>query len=229
MKRSESSNNGGFSLIELMIAMTVMLVLLGITGGLLASSFKTRSRESRRADALTTARAAINVMSREIANSGYGMSKKVGDEYSPINGIILNDSNKNQIHFQSNIFNDNSCTKDRGEDVTYFFDNATQSIVRHERFASNANPCDPTAVLETETSVIVNRISNVTFRYFNYASSSSTVLEAAGTENPTVNTGRVRITVEVKLEEVQGQPTNQKITFSSDVTLRNSKYMLNQY
>ena len=229
----KKSNSSGFSLLELLIAMTVTLVLLGLTAGLLASSFRTRARESRKADALAAARAAISVMSREIANSGYGMASKDDDNYTPINGIIVGDSNANQIHFQSNIENTNVCTKDRGEDVTYFFDDDTRSIVRHERYSraasSTETPCDTTAISETETSVVVNRISNITYRYFNYDSSSSVPLEANGTAAPTAKTGRVRITVEVQLEEVLGQASNQRVVFTSEVTLRNSEYMLNQY
>ncbi len=233
MRKIDKSGIGGFSLLELMIAMTVTLVLLGLTGGLLSSSFRIRARESRRADALATARAAINVMSREIANSGYGIAKKDGDNYTPTNGIIIADSNGKRIHFQSNIENKNNCAKDRGEDVTYFFDSTTQSIVRHERYWRGATaadtPCSATAVSEIETSVVVNRISDITYKYFNYDGSSSDPLEPGGTTVPTANTGRVQITIQVTLEEVQGQPSNQRILFTSEVTLRNSKYMLNQY
>ena len=228
MKKPKKSRQNGFSLIEMTIAMGVTLVLLGLTATLFASALSTRARESRRADALTAARAAISVMSREIANSGYGIAVDDGG-YIPVNGIVLADSSKNRLHFRANTENRNGCTRDRGEDVTYFFDNDTQSIVRHERFSSDgANPCGAAAEA-TETSVVVNRISNVTFKYFNYSGGSSTPLEPSGTDNPTADTGRVRISVEVKLEEVTGQPKNQVITFTSDVTLRNSKYMLKQY
>lgn len=110
--------------------------------------------------------------------------------------------------------NSNHLTEDEGEEVTYFFDSTNQSIVRYA-------PNDP-----TETSVIVNRISDVTFSYFDYTGSSSTATERT---TPTNDTGRVRITVTVKLEEVSGQPTNQTVTYTSDVTIRNSDYMLNQY
>ena len=228
----KKQNNKGFSLIELMIAMTITLILLGITAGLFSSAMGTRARETRKTDALIEARAAINVISREVANSGYGMASKAVESYKPINGIVLSDSNANRIHFNSNVVNSNGCSKDRGEDVTYFFDEPTRSIVRHERFATDAvsnNPCSSSALAKTETSVVVNRISNITLRYFNYAGSDSDPLEADGTATPTANTSRIRITVEVELEEVQGQPRNQKVKFSSDVTLRNSNYMLDQY
>ena len=105
-------------------------------------------------------------------------------------------------------------TNEPGEDITYFFDAATASIVRYD---PNDTP---------RTSVVVNRISNVTFQYFDYSGTSSTGVEVS---TPTNNTGRVRITVMVQLDPVYGQPNPSNISFTSDVTLRNSSYMLNQY
>ena len=206
MKKKEHNNNHGFSVIELMIAMSVTLILMGLATTLFAGALGTRSRESRRTDALTSARAALSAISREISNSGYGLTT---------NGIVTADTNNQKIHFRANLVNGDYTTDKEGEDVTYFFDSATQSIVRYD---PNTTP---------GTSVIVNRISNVTFKYFDY--NSTGLISAAGSDTASGNTGRVKITVTVKLEEVAGQPTNQTVSFSSDVTLRNSIYMLNQY
>lgn len=229
MNKLRNKKNAGFSLIELMIAMTVMLVLLGLVSTLFSRALGVRARESRRTDALTSAQAALNVMSREIANSGFGLYNN-GNERRALNGIVVADSNAKKIHFRSNIFNikpvsplpDDNIGKP-GEDITYFFDSVTDSIVRYDRYAVLNQT---TGLYDPQTSVIVNRISDVTFEYFNYSGSSSTPTVTAA---PTINTGRVRITVLVRLEPVEGQPDNQTVKFSSDVTLRNSSYMLNQY
>lgn len=203
----------GFSLIELIIAMTVMLVLLGLVSTILSGAISMRSRESRKTDALSSSQAALNVISREVANSGYGLS---------YNGLIAADSGSQKIRVRANLKNSNNCVTDPGEDVTYFYDATTQSIVRSERYATAE--CGTT--FQTKTSVVVNRISNITFNYWDY---SSTNTAGTLTSAPTVNTGRIVITVEVELEDVQGQPSGQKVTLKSDVTLRNSEYMLNQY
>ena len=205
MKKLKNTKNQGFSLIELIIAMAITLILMGLATTLFGGALGTRSRESRRTDALTSARAALSAVSREISNSGYGLTS---------NGIVLADSSNQKIHFRANLFNEDYSTDSVGEDVTYFFDSATKSIVRYD---PNTTPT---------TSVIVNRISNVTFKYYNFTASSSTATESS---TPTANTGRVEITVTVQLEPVVGQPSNQTVTFTSDVTLRNSTYMLNQY
>ena len=210
MKHRRKSKEGGFSLIELMIAMTVMIILLGLASSLFARVMGIRQRESRRTDALTSAQAALNVMSREIANSGYGLNT---------NGIITTDSNAKRLHFRSNVVNTDLVTTSPGEDLTYFYDSNTDSIVRFD-----AHGVNPTT---SSISVIVNGISDVTYEYFDYTGSSST--PSAAKTIPTSNTARIRITVLVELEPVQGQPGNQVVKFTSDVTLRNSDYMLGQY
>lgn len=204
-KRRDISNAKGFSLLELMIAMTITLVLLGLVTTLFSGSMSIRERESAKTDALTSAEAALNVMSREIANSGYGLTG---------NGIVAADSGAHQIHFRSNWNNGDLTTGTSGEDVTYYHDSTTESIVRYD---ANAG---------TTTSTVVNGISDVTFQYFDYAGSTSTptVVSTPGPE-----TGRIRITVTVNLEDVQGQPSNQSVQYTSDIVVRNSIYMRNQY
>lgn len=203
----------GFSLIELTITMTVTLVLLGLVSTILSGAIGTRSRESSKTDALSSSQAALNVISREVANSGYGLSD---------NGLVAADSGSQKLRVRANLKNGNNCVNDPGEDITYFYDTTTQSIVRSERYATTE--CGTT--IQTKTSVVVNRISNITFQYWDY---SSTNTGGTLTSVPTANTGRVVITVTVKLEDVRGQSPNQEVTLQSDVTLRNSEYMLNQY
>ncbi len=199
------NTQNGFSLIELMLAMTLILILLTVVSSLFADAIAIRDRESSKTDALTAAQAALNVISREISNSGYGLTH---------NGIVVADSDASQIHFRTNSVNTDLATSSPGEDVTYFYDAATLSIVRYD---PNDTPT---------TAAVINKISNVTFQYFDYAGASST---PTLNDTPSSNTGRVRVTVTVDLDEVEGQPTNQTVSYTSDVTIRNSNYMLNQY
>lgn len=230
MKAIKSKSNSGFSLLELVIAMTLMLVLLGVVSTLMAKSFSVRARESRQVDALATAQGALSVISREVSNSGFGIYNYSGTVIQGANnGIVLADSNANRIRVRSNLENSGGIPtspgattlvlNQPGEDVTYFFHTATSSIVRYDPNGGGTGV--------PETSVVVNRISNVTFQYFNYSGGSSA---AAGPfTSPTDSTGRVRIVVDVRLDPVAGQPDNQMVTFASDVSLRNSSYMLQQY
>jgi type II secretory pathway pseudopilin PulG len=226
MKANQKKSIAGFSLIELVIAMVVMMILLGLVATIMGRSLNVRARESRKTDALTSAQAALNVMSRELSNAGFGIYE--GSALSPSfsNGIVIPDSGQNRIRVRANLTNAGpgsastmacppACTNEAGEDVTYYFDNATQSIVRYDPWG---NP---------QTSVIVNRISNVEFRYFDYQDNGAVTADPGNTV-PTSRTGRIRLVVSVQLEPVQNQP-NETVRFTSEINLRNSNYMLRQY
>jgi prepilin-type N-terminal cleavage/methylation domain-containing protein len=192
----------GFSLIELIVSMVITLIILGIAVTIFSSVLGTRARESSRTDAITSAQAALNIMSREIGNAGYGLT---------YNGVVT-DSTSTKLHIRSNIVNTNSQTVDPGEDIVFYLDGTggDQSVVRHD---NNTN----------ETSGIINRISSVSFAYQNYVSTGSPPV------GPGPATGKITITLTVILENVRGQPSGQTVTVSSDVTLRNSEYMRGQY
>lgn len=197
------------SVLELLLAMTLIIVVVGLLGSLFARSVSTRQRESSRTDALTAAQAALNVISREIANSGYGLVD---------NGIVSADSTLKQLHFRSNLVNDNIVLTDPGEDVTYYFDPVTRSILRHD--ANGGGIGIP------QTSIIVNRISDLNFQYFSYVADNPIGVQSSP---PNYDTGRVRVNVKVLMENVSGQVNPQDVTLVSDVTLRNADYMLRQY
>jgi len=198
----------GFSLIELIFSMVLTLVILGIAVATFSSALRTRERESSKTDAITSTQAALNIMSREIGNSGFGLNT---------NGIVIADSTDKRLHIRANINND-SATDDPGEDITFYWDSTTQSVVRYDAFNGGS------------TSGIINRVSDVDFLYYNYTYNLATNTVEV-TESPTaaINTGRVNITLEVTLAPVPGQPINQSVKVSSDITLRNSTYMLGQY
>src|SRR5215218_6705738 len=105
----------GFSLIELLMAMAITLTVFGLAGNLLAGSFNVRARENQKTDALADAQRALNIMTREIANTGFGLAN---------NGIVESDSNASAIRVRSNLNAFDSQTtsnsiSDRNEDVKY--------------------------------------------------------------------------------------------------------------
>ncbi len=208
MKTEKKTNDSGFSVTELILAITIMLIIMGVVTTLFSRSLNTRSRESSKTDAQTAAQAALNVLSREIANSGYGL---VG------NGLSLTDSDSQKLHFYANVQNNNDTLNDPGENVTYFWEPSTQSILRHTTNDGTGNPA---------TSIIINRISNVQFQYFDYVGANP-----VPTVNsvPSANTGRVRIRLEVVMERVMNQTNPYSVLLTTDVTLRNADYMLRNY
>jgi type II secretory pathway pseudopilin PulG len=221
-------NKTGFSLIELLISMTITLVAMAIISSVMYRAFGIQARESRTTDALTSAQAALGIISREIANSGFGMYENADTKIAH-NGIAIADSNDHSIRIRANLDNaggvpsapgaSSLVINAPGEDVTYFFDAATSSIVRYDPNGGGTGV--------PQTTVIVNRISKVTFQYYDYSGSTSAVTGPSAV--PTKDTGRVRIKIEVELDPVAGQPNDQRVTFVSDIVLRNNSYMLQQY
>jgi|SRR6266404_5230286 len=144
----------GFSLIELTIALTITLVVSGLMASMLASAFNVRARENQKSDALADAQRALNIMTREIANTGFGLSN---------NGIVAADSDVNFIRVRANLNafgNDttSNSVSDRNEDVKYsLYTTATGTdsyIVRLDIGTQN------------QTTVLANRVDALNIRYF---------------------------------------------------------------
>jgi prepilin-type N-terminal cleavage/methylation domain-containing protein len=203
-RRSKSA--AGFSLLELLIAMTVTLILMAAASTLLTTSLGTRTRENRRSDALSDAQRAISMMSREIGNSGYGLID---------NGIVVSDSGQTSIRVRANIesavesANDPLmaplATDDPDEDVTYVYQPASEAIVRYDR--------------NTNTNTVLARPVNVfRIRY----------LDALGADTTIPNAVKIRLTVLITLPASRNQPASQ-MQLTSDVALRNAPAVLGRY
>jgi prepilin-type N-terminal cleavage/methylation domain len=106
------TRKAGFTLVELVMSMALTLVILGIAVATFSSALSTRERETSKTDALTSAQAALNIMSREAGNSGYGLST---------NGLVLVDCDGKHLHFRANTVNNGGsvATDAAGEDVTF--------------------------------------------------------------------------------------------------------------
>ena len=148
----KSKGELGFSLPELMIAMSIVLVVMSLTSGLLTRSFNVRSRENQRSDALADAQRALNIMTREIANSGFGLSD---------NGIVAVDSGIDAIRVRANLnaFEGQATSplvNDRNEDVKYslWTSGDASYIVRLDIGTQN------------QTTVLANRVDSMKIRYY---------------------------------------------------------------
>lgn len=200
----------GFSLMELMIAMTITLVIMVAASTLLSKSLGTRSRENRKSDALADVQRALNIMSREIANSGFGLEDD--------NGIIIADSTNTQLRFRANIDNTNNTITDLGEDVTYYLSNN-----RLARYDKNAP-----AGTET-TALLANRIDTLTFDYYDVNAAGTGVSATVNAPaTPTARTVRIKITVSVTLPALSGEPASTE-RLTSEVSLRNAPTVTTGY
>lgn len=65
----------GFSLIELLVSMTIFLIVVSVVYGMLQIGLIDKNRSSRRADILKNARAAIHLIGRDALNAGLSYNK----------------------------------------------------------------------------------------------------------------------------------------------------------
>jgi type II secretory pathway pseudopilin PulG len=222
MKQTLNSQKG-FSLIELIIAMTVTIVIAGIASSLVAQSFRLRTREDVRSDAVADAHRALNIVSREIANSGFGLID---------NGIVPGDTNNSSIRFRANL---NAYTRDesgnpvsgynavadKDEDVKYTMYNDDEAnrhyLVRYDAILGAVDQ-------RNGTTVLANRLDSFSLQYFD---GSGTLLDVASNPDAVINAWKVRITVGVILP-ADGQPGSpgyqpqSSLNLVSDVVLRNT-------
>jgi len=210
----------GFSLLELLIAMTATLVILGLAASLLASGFRIRDREESATDAAADAQRALNIMSREIANAGFNLST---------NGVVAGDSDASSIRVRSNLNKfDTTATNtsrsgvvDAGEDLKYFVNTVTNTayLVRYDANAAN------------KTTVLANRIDQLRLHYFaqkvTYSTTDCDISGASSGEVSPSSAGYIVIALCVRLPAsgspgTDGYQPASNILLVSDVTLRNS-------
>ena len=221
---NKPNSQSGFSLIELVIAMSVTIVIATIASTLVAQSFRMRTREDARSDAIADAQRALNIVTREIANSGFGLMD---------NGIVPGDSGPASIRIRANL---NAYTRDaanqpvagsegildRDEDIKYMMYNDDAAnrhyLVRYDAYIAK------TVGQREATTVLANRLDGFELKYYD---SAATELDVATTPDLLKTAWKVRLTVGVVLPAVgapesPGYQPETTINLVSDVVLRNA-------
>jgi len=222
---NKQATSGGFSLLELIIAMAITMALMTAASTLLANALRVRSRENQKTDALADTQRAINIISREIANAGFNLNN---------NGIVAGDSGPNRLRIRSNLNRFDydapvtaamrASVTDSGEDITYFLNEVekTKYLARHDLYG-------------TGSTVLANRIDSLNFHYFDQKVTYTALPNGNDTTNLSVpevtdltKAKYIVIAVSVTLDEVgtRGSPGYQppySVLLCSDVTLRNTK------
>jgi prepilin-type N-terminal cleavage/methylation domain-containing protein len=241
MKTRRSNNQAGFSLLEVIVAMGITITMMTLASTLLAGGFRIRSREDRKSDAVADVQRALNIMTREISNSGLKLPS--GLPAVATNGVVTDDSDNQSIRIVSNLngmpdsangYFEDTDVDDTDEDIKFLMyvdaDRGQRYIVRYEKNGSN------------QTTVLANRIDSLVFRYYDEKVTYDTTVDASGvcditnvtnaagsTENEVspASAKFVVIAVGVTLPAVGSpntdyyQPPSQ-VQLTSDVVLRNS-------
>lgn len=227
----KNNKQAGFSLLELIIAMTLTITVMGVASVLLAQALNVRTRTNANNDALADAQRALNIMSREIANSGFNLTG---------NGIVAGDTGtdangNSMIRFRANTNKyDESVSstarngigvigEDVGEDVKYFVHQAsnTNLLARYDEYAQAGG----------SVTVLANRLDNLHMHYYGqrvtYSTSGCDLTGASASEVSPSEAKYVVIAVCVNLAAVgspgsSGYQPAKSVLLLSDVALRNS-------
>lgn len=206
MTLKQRKTQQGFSILELLIAITVTLIVMSAATTLLATSLRTRTRENKRSEALTDAQRALSMMSREIGNSGYGLNG---------NGIAAGDSGTASIRVRADLNNNlilAVADLEADEDVRYVFQSNNRTIVRYSPLPA-ANPT--TTVMAYD----------VTFMQLSYFDANGVAITDSSQYS---NAERVRVEIRVELPATGGIPSS-IVGLASDVALRNAPNTLEQF
>ncbi|HEX2269818.1 MAG TPA: hypothetical protein VHH35_09795 [Pyrinomonadaceae bacterium] len=226
-----TKSNAGFSLIELLMALTLTITVMGIASVLLAQALNIRTRTNANGDALADAQRALNIMSREISNSGFNLTGNGivdGDTGTDANGnsVIRIRSNGNRFEETASANARNGigvAGEDAGEDVKFFIHKAsnTNLLARHDEYAKAGG----------SVTVLSNRLDSLHMHYYGQRVSYNTAgCDITGASAPEVTPSAAKyviIAVCVQLEQVgsPGTPGFQpakSVLLVSDVALRNS-------
>jgi len=130
MKNSPENSERGFTLIELLIAMTIALVVIAALSTPFTFSLKTYSLQEQIAEMTQSARAALDMISREVKMAGYDPTRTltlgttVGVPYSSL-----------QLEIRADLNGDGetdgtSTNDDVNEDIIYTYDGTNNQIDR---------------------------------------------------------------------------------------------------
>lgn len=226
-----NQNERGFSLIELIIAFTITIIVAGAAFTLLAQSMTMRTRANEKSDAIADAQRALNMMSREIANSGFNLS-----DNGLVAGDCVTDSNGNStVRVRANLNKFDSTVssaartsvgvvdEDAGEDVKYYLypTQNTNLLARYDAYDGVGG----------NATVLANRLDSLRVHYFaqkvTYSTAGCDITGASAAEVGAASAQYLVIATCVQQPAVgaPGSPGYQPATnvlLVSDVALRNS-------
>jgi Tfp pilus assembly protein PilW len=223
-----AKNEAGFSIMELLVAMVVMIFITGAATTLLVSGFSVRSREDQRSEGTADARRALNIISREVASAGYQLPLGLtyaapgGTKPVPTNGLIAEDCNATSITFVTNTDAQGDFNPPNGTSTAapnFAIDGADEAV-KFQFVQDGGNSFLVRKDLITgDQLVLANRIDGVQFDF----------LDASGAATATIASAKsINIRIWVTLNPV-GRPGNKgyqpasQVTLTSRVNLRNSQ------
>ena len=171
---SKKEKDSGFTLIELLIAMALALLVIGSLSSAIISQFKTFDAQEQVTEMIQDARAAMDMISREVKMAGYDPTGEgiVGVPYSSTQLQILMD-----INDDAGTGVGDGDTNDSNENIIYTYDSTNKRIDRNTGGS---------------TQPLAENIQSFTFQY--YDTDGNTTMTAADIR-------QIEITITVRTSE----------------------------
>ena len=168
-----SGREGGFTLIEMLVAMGVGMVMLAAVASVFTLQNKALSSQEDMVELQQNVRAAMDIMTGEIGMAGYDLTR-VNDTVSANNFVGVATMNASQIRIQADLDGSGVINAASQENLTYSFDttDAANKKIRRD-VGSGAQP-------------FMEHVENLAFAYLDG--------NGAVTANP-ANVRRIRITI----------------------------------
>ena len=133
----------GFSLVELLVAMTIGTVVLGAMYNVFTVQNKTFSIQEQIVEMQQNARAAMDMMSREIRMAGYD-PVEINFDSNPSNNFSGVTVNASQLQIQADLDGNGAIDTSSKENIVYAFNTANKKITRNigagaQSFAENVD------------------------------------------------------------------------------------------
>ncbi|MDH3493059.1 MAG: prepilin-type N-terminal cleavage/methylation domain-containing protein [Acidobacteriota bacterium] len=195
----KKKNQKGFSVVELIIAGTIVVIILGILSGIIFGINRTYSQQRPRMVAVSDANAALDLMARLIRMAGNNPSEIAGlqgiDPGVPVSGQFNTIRIRSDWHGATAGSEPDGDTADTFEDVT--FSVATGRLMKQEL------PADTVPV------EFLDQINSLRFTYFD--------TDNAAITDPVTNQDQIaRVDIEIDTQT----PDTPAMTFRTTVQLR---------
>jgi type IV pilus assembly protein PilW len=183
MSRSHKSYaRAGFTLMELLVAMTISLVVLAGVAKTFTAQSRQNTAEEQISQMQQNARAALDLMVREIQMAKYNPA---GTAFSSVYGVTYSAS---QLEIKADMNSDGTISTSNGsvEDIIYAHDSANVRITR--KLGSGGTP-----------EIVADNITAFTFNYYD---ASGTAVTSSG------NSGNIRkVTVNITARTAKPDPS----------------------
>jgi type IV pilus assembly protein PilW len=191
--RAPGRNSAGFTLVELLVSLTIFAVVTGVLTTVLVSANRTHRQTTHRAEIQAASRQALSLLTAELAQAG-------ADPRIPpvgIPGIVAADSASLRVRADLNA-DGTIQTTEPSEDITYTYNAGAGTLLR--------NPGSGAAV-------VLQNVTGMRFTYFDAADQPLSTLPLSATDRALVRSIGITLT--------SSDRDSHPFTHNTRITLRN--------